>query len=307
MFRRFTDFFSNGNGQGDVIESVPLTPEQIENINTDTVYSTLDRLSDRAKASFSDGGGSGAAILTGIVLLSGILSALFFWQNASAVFRNVWPPLAIILALAVGLLPNEGAFFGWRKIRETKHDMTQKQLDVTTTGIVAAVAGSIFGTFALFVISFPYVPAEILAYKDWLAFIALGLPIMVQVALAAKFSTNERATVENFEYAKLSAMGFNNFIKAEQARMQAIVDGQARALSELLESYGAVVGSRQADNLLRDGSQELLNMGRSNQPQVTVFPAETHPASVSITTPEREPVPSNERSTQSNGSNFPLR
>lgn len=229
-------------------------------------YSTVDRLADRARASFG-GITDGSGILTLIVLLSGVLSALFFWQNAGAVFANVWAPAALALALAVGLLPNEGAFFGWKRIRAAKHDMTAKQLKATNAGIVAAVAGSIFGTFALFVISFPYVPAEIVAYREWLAFIALGVPIMVQVGLTAWYAVNERRTVENFEYAKLSAMGFDAFIKSEQARMQSIIDGQAKALDRRLESYGREVGEEEADRLLTGGARELLNMGgRGEEP-----------------------------------------
>lgn len=231
-----------------------------EDQNTQTYYSTVDRLSDRARASFgsvTDGSG----ILTLIVLLSGVLSAIFFWQNAGAVFANVWAPAALALALAVGLLPNEGAFFGWKRIRAAKHDMTDKQLKATSYGITAAVAGSIFGTFALFVISFPYVPAEIVAYREWLAFVALGLPIMVQVGLTAWYAVNERATVENFEYAKLAAMGFDAFIKSEQARMQSIIEGQARALDRRLTSYGREVGEEEAERLLNGGARELLNMG----------------------------------------------
>jgi hypothetical protein len=72
---------------------------------------------------------------------------------------------------------------------------------------------------------------------------------------------NERATVENFEYAKLAAMGFDAFIKSEQARMQSIIEGQARALDRRLTSYGREVGEEEAERLLNGGARELLNMG----------------------------------------------
>lgn len=243
-----------------------------DNQNNSTNYSQVDRLASKAESMFgraSDGGN----VLTLIVLLSGVLSALFFWQNAGAVFANVWPPAAITLALAVGLLPNEGAFFGWKRIRTAKHDLTEDQLKATKWGLVSAVAGSIFGTFALFVISFPYVPAEILAYKEWFVFIALGVPIMIQVGISAYYSINERRTVENHEQAKLAAIGFDAYIRSEMARIAAIIEGQEMALDAKLKDYGAAVGANNADNMLSNGSRELLGMG--NRPQIPAVASQT--------------------------------
>lgn len=222
-------------------------------------YSTVDRLSDQAQSAFANITGGG--LLTAVILLSGVLSAIFFWQNSHLVFANVWPPAAIALGLAVGLVPAEGAFFGWKRIRQTKHDMTQQQLKATTWGLVMAVICSIFSTFALYVASFEYVPIEIKAYESWLVFLALSIPIVSQVAIYAWFAVNERTVVENHERAKLGAMGFDAWIRAEQARLQSIINGIDTALDRQLEQYGAEVGQREAGRILNEGARQLLAMG----------------------------------------------
>ncbi len=224
-------------------------------------YSTVDRLANKARAA-GQGVGDGSVILTLIVLLSGVLSAIFFWQNAGAVFSGIWSPLALILALAVGLLFNEGAYFGWKRLRSSKRDLTTNQLWATKYGIVFAIAGSIFGTFALLTLNFSQVPAELALYRDWFAYTALVVPGMVQVSLTAYYAVNEQHVVENYETAKLAALGFDAYIRNEQARIQAIIDGMSAALDKQLEGYGQNVGADEAARLLAGGSQELLNIGR---------------------------------------------
>lgn len=238
-----------------------------------TIHSKTSELSSRARTAFGAATGSGHSLLTAVVILSGLLSAIFFWQNSQRIFANVWPPAALILGLLVGLIPAEGAFFGWKRVRATKADMTTSQLSATTAGIVTAVASSIFSTFALFVMSFDTVPAEIRQYNDWLVFLALSIPVIMQVAIYAWYTTNERAVVENHERAKLSAMGFNAYIQMEQARLMAVIQGMQTALDAQLEQYGAATGGAEADRLLHDGSQTLLNMGK--QPETAVSAATT--------------------------------
>ena len=239
-------------------------------------YSTTERLSSQARGRLANV--SGAGILSGVVFLSGVLSAIFFWQNSTLVFANVWPPAALALGLVVGLLPSEGAFFGWKMVRASKVDMTHQQLQATAAGLTASVITSIFSTFALFVASFQSVPAEIRAYSDWFVFLALSLPVIIQVTIYSRFAVNERSVVENFERSKLQALGFDAYIRQEQARIQAIINVMDQALDKQLEGYGQRIGEQEAGAMLQDGGQQLLNMGQptSNYWQVA-FQTENGP------------------------------
>lgn len=212
-------------------------------------YGLVERLASKADGDYRAEGGS-PWMMTVIVVLSGILSGIFFWQNSARVFSGVHPTLALVLALLVGLLPNEGAFFAWKQVR------------ATAAGIVFAVAGAVFGTLAMFVTGLARVPELLQNNEDWLVFVALGVPIVVQVVIYAYFSVHERSTVENYENARLSAMGFNAYVKAEKARMQAIIDGLHGALEEKLGDYGALTGVEQADAMLRGAPRRLLAFGR---------------------------------------------
>lgn len=224
-------------------------------------YGLVERLASKADGDYRAEGGS-PWMMTVIVVLSGILSGIFFWQNSARVFSGVHPTLALVLALLVGLLPNEGAFFAWKQVRATRRNLTSQQLRATAAGIVFAVAGAVFGTLAMFVTGLARVPELLQNNEDWLVFVALGVPIVVQVVIYAYFSVHERSTVENYENARLSAMGFNAYVKAEKARMQAIIDGLHGALEEKLGDYGALTGVEQADAMLRGAPRRLLAFGR---------------------------------------------
>ncbi len=228
-------------------------------------YSLMDKLAGEGRRRFASGSGGGAVMLDLAMLLSAVLSAIFFWSNSKLVFVNVWPPLALVLGLLVGLVPAEGAFFGWKKIRATKQDLTRGQLTATTTGVIASIACALFSTLSLFVASFTYVPDEIAEYSSWLVFLALSLPVMAQVVIYAWYTIEERSVKENHEHAKLSAMGFDAYIRAEAARMTAIIKGMELELNRQLESYGNRVGAGEAGELLRDGNTQLLNMGNREQ------------------------------------------
>lgn len=235
-------------------------------------YSTTDRLSSKARSGAGEQG-SGGALLDGIVILSAILSAIFFWTFSKNVFVNVYPPAALLLGLIVGLMPAEGAFFGWKRVRATKTNLTTKQLSATKWGLITAVACSVFSTIALFVATVPFVPADIAAYADWLVFLSLAIPTPLQVCIIAYYSINERATVENHERAKLQALGFDAWVKAEAARMQSIIDGINIALDKQLEGYGQKIGAQEAQQMLNDGGQQLLQMGQQpTQPTGTAVP-----------------------------------
>ena len=246
-------------------------------MNQQRPYSKVDELAGRARSRFA-GVTDGSMVLNLIVLLSAILSAIFFWQNSRVMFSGLPPALGWLLSLLVGLAPAEGAYFGWKRVRQSKTDMTGNQVRATQFGLIAAVVFAIFSTLALFVTTFEYVPAEFQRYDVWIVFLALALPCVVQVAIIAYFAVNERAVIENHERAKLGAMGFDAWIHGEQARIQSIIDGMAASLDKQLEGYGARVGKEEAGRVLGQGSQELLNMGNNGHGAGAAEPAPTPPA-----------------------------
>jgi hypothetical protein len=235
---------------------------------------TVDNLARQASSRFG-GGTGGMTILTGIVVLSGVLSAIFFWENSAQVFVRVWPPAALLLGLAVGLLPSEGAFFGWKKVRESKTEMTTAQMRMTTLGIAFAVFFSIFSTFALFVSSFPDVPESILQYRSWFTFIALAVPVLVQFALFAVFVVNETSVIQNHQRAKVGALRFDSLIRFEQARVMSALLGMEAELNRQLNGYGAQVGTDNANAFLGDRPRTLTDMPDHQLPGVALSPEDT--------------------------------
>jgi hypothetical protein len=237
-------------------QNQPNETEAHEYHSPETV-STIDRLWREATRSMAQT--SGHNILTGVVVLSGVLSALFFWRFSRELFVGVHPIIALMLGLVVGLLPAEGAFLGWKSVRATKTDMTAKQLIATQIGLVFAVACSVFGTFSLFVATVPFVPAEISAYANWLVFIAIALPVIGQMIIIAWYEINERSVVENFLQAKLNAMGFDAFIRFETARKQAVIEASNQQLERLIDEYASLRGADEVERLLR--GQSAGNIG----------------------------------------------
>lgn len=238
--------------------------------------STIDRLWRDATRAMSQT--SGHNILTGVVILSGVLSALFFWRFSRELFVGVHPVIALVLGLVVGLLPAEGAFLGWKNVRATKTDMTAKQLIATQIGLVFAVACSVFGTFSLFVATVTFVPAEISAYSNWLVFIAIALPVIGQMMIIAWYEINERNVVENFLQAKLNAMGFDAFIRFETARKQAVIEASNRQLERMIEEYATVRGADEIERLLR--GQSAGNIGEHDTP--AALPEATPPRETAV-------------------------
>lgn len=279
----------------------PEQPIEQQPYHAPETISTIDRLWGDATRAMAHT--SGQNILTSVVVLSGLLSALFFWRFSQELFVGVHPTLALTLGLIVGLLPAEGAFLGWKSIRATKTDMTASQLIATQIGLVFAVACSVFGTFSLFVATVPFVPVEISQYANWLVFIAIALPVIGQMMIIAWYEINERGVVENFLQAKLNAMGFDAFMKFETARKQAVIEASNRQLEQMIEEYASIRGVSEVERLLRGDSAK--NIG-DHQPQQNALPE-----------PPPEPPPSNAQEPQlsrpaysngvthgANGSNF---
>lgn len=230
-------------------------------MNDRSIYTTTDRLSDKAAATFS-GGGGGDLMLSLIMIMSGILSAIYFWKNAGLMFSGVPDYISLPLALACGFLPNEYAFFAWRWSRTEKQNMTAVQVFMTGIGASLGTAGSLLGTVALFITSLQIVPAELVEIRTWLAFLALSFPMLAQVVCIAIYNLAERRTVQNHERSKLAAMGFDAWTKFEQARIQSIIDGMGSALDQQLGGYGSRAGRGEAGKFLDDKGRELLDMGQ---------------------------------------------
>lgn len=230
-----------------------------------STYSRIEQLNNKAKRAF-ESGSSGSYWLTSVIILSGILSAIFFWHNSQLVFSDIQPPeMGLLLGLLVGLVPAEGAFFGWKHVRGTKVDLTKKQVKATTVGLFTAVACSVFSTFALFVASFEYVPESLQELDTWLVFLALSIPLVAQVIIYSVFAIGERTVEENKQHAELSAMGFDAWMKMEKARIQAIIDGAEAELDNQLESYGATQGRSEASRILGQSAAQLIGGEGGNQ------------------------------------------
>ncbi len=219
---------------------------------------TIDKLATASRKRFQSAT-AGVGILTTVIVLSAILSAVFFWRHSATVFTGLPVVMATGLGLAIGLIPSEGAFFGWKRIRATKQDMTKSQLRASQVGLWFAVAFAVANVIAIFVSSFSGIPAAIQQLSGWIVFFALMLPIPTQFILYAWFVVNEQGVVENHNAAKLNALAHAAYIKTEEARMEAVIQGAEAQLAAMLGDYGATVGRAQADSALRDGNRDVLS------------------------------------------------
>lgn len=218
----------------------------------------VEKLRKYANSRF-DSSTAGVGVLTAIIILSGILSAVFFWRHSATVFAGMPPLIATVLGLLIGLVPSEGAFFGWKRIRATKTSMTGSQLKASTFGLWASVAFAVTNVVAIFVTSFSDLPAQVQQLSGWIAFFALMLPIPVQFVLYAHFVINEQSVKENHLNAKLDALMFNAFIKGEEARIGAMLLGMEHELNATLPEYGATTGRENAERALRDGRRDMIS------------------------------------------------
>jgi hypothetical protein len=200
----------------------------------------------------------GTGILTSIIVISGFLSAIFFWRHSAAVFTGLPSALATALGLAIGLIPSEGAFFGWKRIRASKVDMTGAQLRASSWGLWFAVGFAVANVIAIFITSFSAIPEAIRELAVWITFFALMLPIPTQFILFAYYVINEQAVVENHSQAELSALKHSAFIKGERARIGAVLEGMETELNQALLTYGSETGRAQAQRVLTDSDQNIV-------------------------------------------------
>jgi hypothetical protein len=228
----------------------------------------VEKMRQSVKRRF-DSSTAGTWILTSIFVLSGILSAIFFWRHSAAVFSGLPIALSTALGLAIGLVPSELAFFGWKRIRATKVDLTKNQLKASEGGMWAAIGFAVTNVIAIFVSSFSGVPAAIQQVTVWITFFALMIPIPAQLLLYSWFVVNEQSVVENHANAKLAALAHAAFIRGEEARIGAVLQGIDDELERTLAGYGASTGSAEAGRILRDGKQDIVGQFY-NQPPRTV-------------------------------------
>jgi hypothetical protein len=219
--------------------------------------STIDKLAASSRKRFQSAT-AGVGILTLVIVLSAILSAVFFWRHSATVFAGLPVMLATGLGLAIGLIPSEGAFFGWKRIRATKADMTKSQLRASEVGLWAAVGFAVANVMAIFISSFGGIPVAVQQVSGWIVFFALMLPIPTQFILYAWFVISEQSVVENHNTAKLNALAHAAYIKTEEARMEAVIQGAEAALNSQLASYGAAVGGENATRALTEGRRDII-------------------------------------------------
>lgn len=237
----------------------------------------VDRLRKNLNSRF-DSTTAGMLILQSVIVLSGILSAVFFWRHSATVFSGIPPVLATALGLAIGIVPSEGAIFGWKRIRATKKDMTTQQLKASDWGIWFSAGFAVTNVVAIFVSSFSEIPESIRQLSAWITFFALMLPIPTQLLLLVKFMVNEQSVVENHAQAKLSAMAHAAYIEGEEARIGAILEGRMAALNAALAGYGSEAGRAEADRMLRDGQRDIIGQfyggqqpPRTDRPELPAF------------------------------------
>lgn len=210
----------------------------------------VEEMISAAERGFGNDVPVGQRMLDGLVVLSALVSALFFLLYGRQVFKDLWDFLAVIMTLLCGLMPTEYAYIAWRNIRKQKQRMTQAQLTFSGMGIAFAVGFAVFSTIAMFVAGFPQVPETIRQYSGWFVFIALSLPLPIQFAMIAGFELFDRAVAENHSKAKAHAITFDALQRFNLARLGAALIGMRRQLSRELGGYGAETGGRGAAHLL---------------------------------------------------------
>ena len=205
-----------------------------------------------------ESGSKGTLVMYAIFLLSAILSALFFWRHSQGVFSGTPWIFATVLGLLVGLVPSEGAFFAWKDIQKKKEDMTGAQVSASNMGMWLGILFAVMNITGLFLTSFPGVPATVQEITPWLALLALALPIPVQLILFARFSTNEQSVIEAKQRARLNAAKHSAGIKAEEARIGAVLEGMEVELEGTLDDYGQVTGRENAQTALTSGTRNIM-------------------------------------------------
>lgn len=206
------------------------------------------------------GGSRGTIVMVAIFVLSAILSALFFWRHSQGVFSGIPWIFATVLGLLVGLVPSELAFFAWKDIlKKRAEEMTAAQLSAASAGMWLGIIFSVMNIAGLFLTSFPGVPDAIQQIAPWLAFTALFLPIPTQLYLFARYSTNEKTVVEARQKASLNAAAHSAAIKAEKARVGAVLEGIETELETALDPYGAETGRENAQTALTSGVRNIMD------------------------------------------------
>ena len=220
--------------------------------------SKADRYRDNVKRHM-DGGSKGTIVMVSIFVLSAVLSALFFWRHSTGVFAGIPWIFATVLGLLVGLIPSELAFFGWKDIQKKKEDMTGPQTTAANAGMWLGIIFSVMNIAGLFLTSFPGVPIAVQEITPWLALLALAMPIPTQLILFARFATNEQSVIEAKQRARLNAAKHSAAIKAEEARIGAVLEGMDAELELVLDNYGQETGRENAQTALTSGTRNIMD------------------------------------------------
>lgn len=202
---------------------------------------------------------SGTIVFTAIIAVSALLSAIFFWRHSSQVFAGLPVLLATVFGLVIGLLPSEGAFFGWKAVRKANEDkMTGQQMTASDIGLWAGVAFAVGNIVAVFITSFPEVPQAIRDLADWMVFIALLLPIPTQFICYALFVMGDAEVQEGHRKSVLNAARARAMHLAELARIGAVMNAAEAKLQAELPAYGESAAAEEVARLLAGTSQIYL-------------------------------------------------
>ena len=219
-----------------------------------TIAKMAKRTVDRAS-----GINGGTIVFTAIILVSALLSAIFFWRHSAQVFAGLPVLLATAFGLIIGLLPSEGAFFGWKNIRKANEGrMTSQQMKASKVGLWSGVAFAVMNIVAVFVTSFPEVPAAIRDLAGWMVFIALLLPIPTQFIAYSVFVMGDPDVQDGYRRSVLYAAQQHAIHTAELAKLGAVIDAAEQELKARLPHYSAGAATEEVARLLEGRSTVYL-------------------------------------------------
>lgn len=220
----------------------------------------VSELNRRAEIEMSDG--DGFNLLDVLLVLSALVSGIFFWTNSGGVFAVT--PFAIAnnaMAVAFGVTGSEGAFFGWRRYRKDKRNMTSQQLNISTIGAMVSILTSGLTTLAAIMLNNTFVPETLAQYRDGIVLLAIAFPLVAQTGLAMLFALFSQDTVENFKRAQNEVLVFNQKMELETARIMSLVDTTNDYFEKGIDEYRQKIAPKLAETLFNEGAGAVLNFG----------------------------------------------
>ena len=210
----------------------------------------------------------GTIVFTAIIGVSALLSAIFFWRHSAQVFAGLPVLLATALGLIIGLLPSEGAFFGWKAMRKANEEgMTSGQMFASNIGLWSGVIFAVANIIAIFVTSFPEVPAAIRDMAAWIVFFALMAPIPTQFLCYALFVMSDADVQDAYRRSVLHAARQKAIHMAELAKIGSVIQAAEKELERQLPSFSKGAAEEEVSRLLAGKSAIYLPASTQDAPQ----------------------------------------